>query len=203
MSKAKIIGGAALALSTILGAIYAKEGGFVNDPADPGGATRYGITERVARQHGYAGDMRHFPKHCNGSAAVCADEIYIEKYVKPMTGDLVLLTVDPAVSEELADTAVNMGLQRPSRWFQATLRGFGYPIAVDGQIGGQTIRAAIEYRAKTGAAGCIVMLDALDAKQRAEYDRLVRVNPALRKFHRGWVAHRVGNVDRRKCGDGF
>src|SRR3546814_17123188 len=33
-----------------------------DDPADRGGATRWGITERVARQHGYAGAMRAFPR---------------------------------------------------------------------------------------------------------------------------------------------
>ena len=35
---------------------------------------------------------------------------------------------------------------------------------------------------------------------RAEYARLVRVNRNLGVFHKGWVAHRIGNVDRRKCG---
>ncbi|MEN9903419.1 MAG: Bordetella virus, partial [Pseudomonadota bacterium] len=37
------------------------EGGFSDDPADSGGATRYGITEAVARRHGYTGPMREMP----------------------------------------------------------------------------------------------------------------------------------------------
>ncbi|MCL5060456.1 MAG: hypothetical protein M1449_08070 [Candidatus Thermoplasmatota archaeon] len=41
--------------------VVEAEGGYVNDPRDPGGATRYGITEAVARANGYTGDMRHLP----------------------------------------------------------------------------------------------------------------------------------------------
>jgi len=41
--------------------LMGNEGGYVDNPSDPGGATRYGITERVARKRGYTGDMRDFP----------------------------------------------------------------------------------------------------------------------------------------------
>lgn len=57
----------------IINAIIAREGGYVNDPADSGGPTRYGITEKVARQHGFKGDMRDFPH----SLAYC---IYADRY---------------------------------------------------------------------------------------------------------------------------
>ena len=38
------------------------EGGYVDDPDDPGGKTRWGVTEAVARAHGYKGDMKDYPK---------------------------------------------------------------------------------------------------------------------------------------------
>ena len=41
--------------------LLGHEGGFVDHPSDPGGATRWGVTERVARQWGYAGSMRELP----------------------------------------------------------------------------------------------------------------------------------------------
>ena len=42
--------------------VIAREGGYVNHPADPGGATRWGVTERLARAHGYRGPMRDYPR---------------------------------------------------------------------------------------------------------------------------------------------
>jgi Glycosyl hydrolase 108 len=38
--------------------VIGREGGYSNHPADRGGATRWGVTEAVARAHGYRGDMR-------------------------------------------------------------------------------------------------------------------------------------------------
>lgn len=43
-----------------LDVIIAEEGGYTDDASDPGGPTRYGITEGVARAHGYHGDMREW-----------------------------------------------------------------------------------------------------------------------------------------------
>ncbi len=41
--------------------ILGHEGKYSNHPADPGGETMYGITARVARRHGYLGNMRYLP----------------------------------------------------------------------------------------------------------------------------------------------
>ena len=42
-------------------ALIGNEGGYVNNPADPGGETMWGVTKRVAAAHGYTGAMRDLP----------------------------------------------------------------------------------------------------------------------------------------------
>jgi lysozyme family protein len=183
----------AAAAVAMIASVIAVEGGYVDHPNDPGGKTNMGVTEQVARQNGYTGPMRQLPRSI-------AENIYYRQYlVAP--GYAALIPVDAAVTEELFDTTVNMGAPRPSRWFQASINSLcGTQLATDGRVGPGTIAAFTSCQARLGATRlCVAMLDALDARQRDEYGRLVRVNPRLGVFYRGWVAHRVGNVDRRKC----
>lgn len=46
------------AVAAMIDGILAREGGFVDHPSDPGAATNFGITQRVARANGFTGDMR-------------------------------------------------------------------------------------------------------------------------------------------------
>lgn len=186
-------GGIAAAAVAMIAAVIAVEGGWVHHRDDPGGETNMGITKTVARQHGYTGPMRTLPREV-------AESIYYDSYlVKP--GYAPLIALDAAVTEELFDTTVNMGPGRPSRWFQQSLNELcGTALPVDGNVGPATVRTFKSCQIKLGATTmCIKMLDRLDSKQRDEYGRLVKVNPRLRVFYKGWVAHRVGNVDRKRC----
>lgn len=186
-------GGIAAAALAMIAATMAIEGGYVNHPADPGGETNMGITKRVAVAGGYTGPMRALP-------ASVAQSIYYDRYlVQP--GYAPLIAIDAPVTEELFDTTVNMGPARPGRWFQLAINfGCGTSLTIDGRVGPSTIAAYKACQGRVGAAQlCVGTLDRLDAQQRAEYDRLVRINPNLRVFYRGWVAHRIGNVDRARC----
>ncbi|MEO6224401.1 MAG: glycosyl hydrolase 108 family protein, partial [Sphingomicrobium sp.] len=49
-------------IGAIIGRLIDREGGYVNNPADKGGPTIFGITEAVARAQGYAGPMRTMPR---------------------------------------------------------------------------------------------------------------------------------------------
>ena len=49
-------------IESLLDGLIEREGGYVHHPADPGGSTRWGITERVARTHGYAGAIAQLPE---------------------------------------------------------------------------------------------------------------------------------------------
>lgn len=189
--------GISAAAAAIIAAVIAVEGGYINHPSDPGGETNMGITRKVARAHGYTGPMRSLPREV-------AESIYYSDYLaKP--GYAPLIGIDAAVTEELFDTAVNMGPSRPSHWFQRSINLLcGANVRADGQIGPRTIGAFSECQRKVGASAlCIAMLDTLDAAQRVEYARLVRANPRLAVFHEGWINKRVGNVDRGQCRKGL
>ena len=49
-------------IDRLIDEVISLEGGYSDHPADRGGPTRWGVTEAVARAHGYAGSMRHFPR---------------------------------------------------------------------------------------------------------------------------------------------
>lgn len=109
-----------------LGHVLNHEGGFVSHKDDPGGATNYGITVAVAREHGYQGDMRQIPMDL-------VRTIYRRSYWDRCRCDEL-----PAIMRlDVFDGAVNSGVSRSIRWLQQCTGA-----TVDGIIGPQTIRMA-------------------------------------------------------------
>lgn len=106
--------------------LLGNEGGFVDHPKDPGGATNYGITQRVAREHGFQGDMRNFP-------ISMARGIYEADYWKPIKAD----QLPDSLRFHVFDAAVNSGPAQAIKWLQ---RAAG--VAEDGIVGPRTISAA-------------------------------------------------------------
>ena len=102
------------------------EGGFSNHAADPGGATRYGVTEAVAREVGYRGDMRDLPLDL-------AKRIYKNKYWDSIKAE----ELPPAARYAVFDGAVNSGPGQAIKWLQRSLG-----VLDDGIIGPKTIAAA-------------------------------------------------------------
>lgn len=109
------------AFATIVGI----EGGFSDRDrtADPGGATKYGITERVAREWGYQGDMRELPL---GTARAIAKMWYWDKYQCDQ--------FDQRIAYQVFDAAYNGGY--PVRWLQECVGA-----TPDGKLGPKTIAA--------------------------------------------------------------
>lgn len=106
--------------------LLGHEGGYVDHPSDPGGATRWGVTERVARENGYQGAMRDLP-------VAVAKQIYRAKYWDAVRAE----DLPAAVRYEMFDAAVNSGTGQATRWLQ---RAVG--VADDGRLGPITIAAA-------------------------------------------------------------
>ena len=174
----------------IIDGIIEREGGYVNDPSDSGGRTKYGITEKVARKQGYAGEMKNLPRSF-------AEDIYIRKYWDALKLNKIEV-LSPLIAEELADTSVNMGTSRAARFLQRSLnvlnnRSQSYAdLKVDGKIGGRTIKALKSYFMHRGVKGEKVLFNMLNALQGAFYVKLAERREKDEKFVYGWYENRIG-----------
>ena len=180
-----------LDVDRLIDALIEREGGYVDHPADRGGATCFGITEAVARAHGYAGAMRDLPREDAGA-------IYRRLYwLRPRFDEVA--SRSGRLGEELFDTGVNMGpavavtfLQRALTALNRNGRDFA-DLVPDGRIGDVTLAALDAFFAVRGrASGETVLLRALEALQGERYLRLAERRPANEAFLYGWLANRIG-----------
>jgi lysozyme family protein len=186
--------------AAIIAGILAVEGGYVAHQDDPGKATNLGITEKVAREHGYQGSMKTLPK-------ATAEDIYRQDYiVKP--GYEPFLMISPAVASELVDSAVNIGADKPNRWLQTALnalsqRGELYgQIPIDGKVGPGTVKAYADLQKVRGKVqACELIIKSLDAQQATYYLTISLSNPRLQSFTTGWLSNRIGNVPLSRCSE--
>ena len=105
--------------------LLGHEGKFSDDPRDPGGATMWGVTQAVARQSGYMGDMRDFTQDQ-------AKVIYRKAYWDAARCD----ELPDAVRFDVFDGAVNSGVGQSIRFLQRSVGATD-----DGVIGEQTLAA--------------------------------------------------------------
>src|SRR5436190_11556387 len=172
-------------------ALIDREGGYVDHPADKGGPTCFGITQAVARAHGYAGPMRQLPR----SEAVA---IYLRLYwARPRLDEVAKRST--RIAAELFDTGVNMGPAVAVTFLQRALtalnrNGTDYPdLTPDGRAGAVTLNALdifLKIRGRT--SGETVLLRAIEALQGERYLRLAERRPANEAFLYGWLANRIG-----------
>ena len=167
--------------------IVAREGGYVNDPDDPGGATKHGVTIHTMRRLGLDldGDGRVGVGDVKALTQAQAEAIFIEHYFRrPGIGNL------PGVLQaSVFDMYVNAG-GNAVKILQRLLRQMGHDVAVDGVIGPQTAAAAQAVH----AAAPSHLADAYGIARRNYYFRLADRRPASRKYARtrsggkgGWI----------------
>jgi lysozyme family protein len=178
-----------MTIDDLIDATIDREGDYSNHPADRGGATRFGITERVARADGYLGDMRAFPLDR-------ARDLYRRLYWVRPAFDRVAQRA-PRTATELFDTGVNMGAAVAASFLQRALNALNrgasdYPdIAVDGAIGPRTL-AALDRFVAVRRGGDAVLVKAIEALQGERYVALAEARPANEAFLYGWLAARIG-----------
>ncbi len=115
------------------------EGGYVDHPHDPGGKTAYGITEAVARDFGYVGEMINLQLDL-------AEEIYSEQYWAPYNFDLIK---NSKIAGELFEFTVNTGDGRlASKILQRSynLLNKNIQLTEDGAIGPHTAGTVNSYK---------------------------------------------------------
>ncbi len=180
-------------VDTLIDELIEREGAYVNHPADKGGPTCWGITEAVARAHGYSGAMRSLPR---SDAAGIYRRLY---WLRPRFDQVAKRA--PRIAAELFDTGVNMGPAVATTFLQRALtalnrNGKDYSdLTPDGRVGPRTLAALdgfLEARGKRG--GETVLLRALEALQGERYLRLAERRPANEAFLYGWLANRIGTV---------
>lgn len=172
----------------IIDQVIAREGGYSDSAHDAGGATKYGITQKTARRHGYKGAVQDLPR----AAAV---EIYALEYW-PASYDA-LLTISPAVTAELFDAGVNCGVVNAGKFLQRSLNvlnrgGSDYgDLKIDGVAGSKTVAALDAYLTLRRVRGEHALQTAQNALQGAYYIRLCERRPSDEHHIFGWLLHRI------------
>lgn len=165
--------------------ILSHEGGYVNNPRDPGGETNWGITVKVARKYGYKGPMRDMNRD---DALEIYERIY---FVEP--GFSKVATFAPNLAVKLVDVGVNCGTNTAAIMLQKSLnalnrRGRDYAdIKEDGDIGPASIKALNGYLAVRRGDGELVLISAVRFLQGARYIEISRKNDDLEDFVFGWL----------------
>jgi lysozyme family protein len=90
--------------------LITHEGGFSNHPNDPGGATMYGVTEKVARANGFTGEMKDLTLDF-------AKQVYRKMYWDACRCDL----MPDVIRYPLFDAAVNSGPVQAIKWLQSAV----------------------------------------------------------------------------------
>jgi lysozyme family protein len=196
--KAGAVGALSVAAMAIVASLFNVEGGYVDHPSDPGGKTNRGLTEKVARAHGYQGDMRALPEEF-------AQNVYFADYIKKPGFDRLIAVSEP-VAREAIDSGVNTGPAHPSVWLQTALNALNrrqrdYPdIPVDGRVGPATVAAYQSLaRLRGKAMACRLVVRLMDGQQAVYYLSLAADNSKFEDFMPGWVNARIGNVDLGTC----
>jgi lysozyme family protein len=150
--------------------VIANEGGLVCNPADPGGATKFGISSR------------EYP--ALDIAALTRDDA-IAIYYRDWWGRFGFDALPTAIAAKLFDLAVNIGPAHAIKCLQRALRSCERPVAEDGVAGPQTAAAA-------AAASGFALLAALRSEAAGYYRTTAALARAARpdgdrEFLAGWL----------------
>lgn len=158
----------------------ASEGGYVNDPSDPGGETYKGVARNMwSKWPGWtiidiAKRQPNFPANLDTNAEL-QQEIaffYQVNFWDKMNGDAI---ADQAIANSIFDFAVNAGIKT-----SVTLAQMAIDVIPDGILGPKTIEKLNDFNVDHFMAEFTVA-------KIARYVAIIRKRPASRKYLLGWI----------------
>lgn len=161
------------------------EGGYVNNPNDPGGATNYGVSLRFLQDHPEAGDFDNDGKvDAEDIANMTVDDakaIYKQFWWDAFNyGNI----NDQTVATKVFDLSVNMGAKRAHILLQTAIdKTFGLNLTCDGVLGPASLRV---LNSITDGDQEQQLISAYCDETWAFYQRLIANNPKLSVFQKGW-----------------
>ncbi len=177
-----------MSLDAMIDAVLDREGGFVNDGADPGGATKYGITRAVLA--GWRGTDVAVSDVETLSVAE-ARAILAELYYRRPGIERLPESLQPLVF----DSAVNHGPVTAVRLLQQVLGDVGAePPAPDGILGPVTLSSVEKEERRLGPWLRASLVD----ERRRFYCRLAARRPEMARFLRGWLRRATAFDPERK-----
>ena len=167
--------------------IVVREGGYVNDPDDPGGATNYGVTIHTMRSLGLDldGDGDVDARDVRALTRKQAEDIFVRDYFERPGID----GLPRPLQASVFDMYVNAG-GNAVRILQRLLRDMGLGVSVDGAIGPQTRTAVSQAMEKAPSH----LVDAYGIARRNYYYAIGDKRPKSRKYAKrrdggkgGWI----------------
>lgn len=159
-----------------------KEGGFVNDPEDPGGATKYGVSLRTYRLYYPTANEETIQ-----NLTVEEAKAFYQKYFWQAKGYDEIKNADLAV--KVFDACINMGPRQAHLCLQRALNCVGFKLKEDGRLGSETLKALNRTECPEWS---FAILCAYRSELAGYYRLLAGTKPKLQKFLNGWIARAYG-----------
>lgn len=164
------------------------EGGFVNDPVDPGGATNWGMSIRYLKGRGDAdgdgwldGDLDHDGDididDIKNMTIEQAIDLYKSGFWDKYDYDKI---VDYTVAARVFDMTVNMGAKQTGKIVQRALNKCGNNLVVDGAVGKNTFNAI-------NCTDPELLMSEIRIEHANFYLKLIEQRPELAKYKKGWL----------------
>jgi lysozyme family protein len=177
-------------INAIIDAIIRREGGYVNDPNDPGGATKYGLSLRQAKIVGdrngdgwqdfdldHDGDVD--PKDIQLLDIDLVRYYFLDKYFSEPNFDALPDGLVPLIF----DMSVNLGARETTIILQRTLRKWGFHLQLDGDCGAETITCACSAFQDDPKK----LINKITTERILFYHNLALEKTGLNKFFSGWL----------------